>query len=95
MRVTPHNLNYRGFELGFSYQEPGGRPSWHAAWRSMTLPARGQRYQDGGWNIAHVLARDEIDTIRLARECIDYDYLVEAEEALEGRRLEIHELPKP
>jgi hypothetical protein len=95
VKVTPHKLGYRGFELGFSYQEPGGRPTWHAAWRSTSLPAEGQRDRDGGWQVSNVLADGEVDTIRLARECIDYAYLVEAEEALLGRKLKISELPKP
>lgn len=95
MKATSHNLHYRGFELGYSYQEPGGRPAWHAAWRSTCLPAEGQRERNGGWQISSVLAHGEIDTIRLARECIDYAYLVEAEEALLGRKLKLSELPKP
>lgn len=90
LKVTSHKLHYRGFELGYSFQTPGGEPRWYAAWRSSVQTL--QRAQSDGWVVSNVLANDEVDTIRLARECIDFNCAVESEEFLKERSLTNEEL---
>lgn len=50
-------------------------------WRAMIRPGVG-----GEWRQISILADDEADAIRLARECIDYEYRVEVFEFLNGRK---------
>jgi hypothetical protein len=80
MRIVPLNTSYRGFEIGYAV----GIHGWlKACWRSSmeTEWREGSIYVDGV---------EEIDP--LVRQCIDYNYRIEATEAVLGRRLEMNEL---
>lgn len=96
MNIISHNMKYRGFELGYSYQTPGNRPTWYAAWKtSVPSGQHGEQRagrENNGWYVVHVLAKDLIDTIRLARECIDFNCAVEAEELVKGSELTSQEM---
>lgn len=71
--------SYRGFTIGYVT----GKYGIKACWRSI---------HGGAWKIGHIYV-DRTDQIeKLAHECIDFDYKVETEELLLGRKLTLEEV---
>jgi hypothetical protein len=80
MRITPLNMTYRGFELGWYVGLPG--LGYKAAWRSSL---------EGKWREGHMYVDTVEEIPELCRQCIDFQYRVEATEAALGRKLTINE----
>jgi hypothetical protein len=82
LRVTPLDVpSYRGFHIGYAV----GLHGYLAAWRSSLE----DHWHEG---CLYVDAVNEIE--KLAHECIDFNYRVEAEEAAIERKLTANEVGK-
>ena len=79
LRVTPLDCTYRGHRIGYIT----GRYGYLAAWRSSF---------DSGWKEGCIYVDSVAEIEQLAKECIDFRYLLEAREAEFGRRLTMDEL---
>lgn len=79
MRVNSINTRYRGFDLGFSLGMYGYLPAWRSSF-------------DTDWHVSSMYAKDRDDVQRLAQDCIDYKYRVEASETERGRKLTFEEM---
>jgi hypothetical protein len=79
LKVEEVNQFHRGYRLGYAI----GLHGYLAAWRSSL---------DTDWKVSHIYADGKEDAIRLAIECIDYNYGTEAVEAFLGRDLTMQEL---
>lgn len=85
--IQKHNLIYRGHELGyfrtmFYHNKLGFTP----VWKGVTT--------DNVWYECSSNTDTVEDTIRLAKECIDYNVIVYGMEKILGRKLKWDELPK-
>ena len=76
VRVRRLKFEYRGFKLGYLETSYGCK----AAWRSSF---------ENSWNVSNLYAdSNELeDVILLAKDCIDYQYKLEAREVEAGRKL--------
>lgn len=82
VNVTPWPINYRGFQLGW-YR---GLYGFKAAWRSSF---------DRAWDIGHIYVDTVEETQQLAKECIDWNYKLDAKEVELGRELTLDEISDP
>lgn len=79
MSVRPLDISHRGLEIGYVVGLHGLR----AAWRSSL---------EDGWHEGHIYV-DSVDEIpRLARECIDWNYLKHVAEVEKGSALTLDEI---